>query len=449
MARVRSGGGGAAYAWSLVFFGAGFLICLLLAIIFFTQVNGANERAAEAEGELARFATPAQRTGPSVLPLLENRGQTVVGQLLDENGTLKAVIVGDRQVSADALNQSINNLGVTGTLVNEVNTLRAELQAAQQSVTQAQQARDAATANAQAAEAASNQMLTTFRQTMTELKNQVGEQGDAATDYLGKINAMEAAFTQQIVAIRADMQQQLSEKDNQIAGLQREARQLENKLKERLSSQLTIGQNTDPDARIVSVFDDGKRVYIDRGLRDRVMLGLTFEVFPSGELISLDEFDELRGIATIQVVDISETSSIANIVRKQRGATIKAGDVAANLAYNPNAEPKFYVYGDFDIDNRGEATLADRQRIENMITRYGGAVVEQLGPDVDFLVLGQEPALPEQPPENTTDRTILQAFVQATQDYETYQNLKAEAVALGIPVLNQNRFLPLVGYYQR
>jgi len=38
---------------------------------------------------------------------------------------------------------------------------------------------------------------------------------------------------------------------------------------------------------------------------------------------------------------------------------------------------------------------------------------------------------------------------EATRNYETYNRLANQARELSVPVLNQNRFLALVGYYRR
>ena len=73
----------------------------------------------------------------------------------------------------------------------------------------------------------------------------------------------------------------------------------------------------------------------------------------------------------------------------------------------------------------------------------------KLSYDVDYLVLGQEPPLPQAPPPNVVDPTAIAAYVEAQRNYETYQQLIGEARNLNIPILNQNRFLNLIGYYQR
>jgi hypothetical protein len=83
-----------------------------------------------------------------------------------------------------------------------------------------------------------------------------------------------------------------------------------------------------------------------------------------------------------------------------------------------------------------------------MIEEWGGKLTRQLTYDVDFLVLGRDPALPERP-EDQLDPVAMQRYAADQKRFETYQELIGEAKALKIPVLNQNRFLVLIGYYQR
>ncbi|MEM6756327.1 MAG: hypothetical protein AAF586_04100, partial [Planctomycetota bacterium] len=97
----------------------------------------------------------------------------------------------------------------------------------------------------------------------------------------------------------------------------------------------------------------------------------------------------------------------------------------------------------------GQSSAADRRQIESMIERWGGETVEAFSPDVDFLVLGAEPELPDPLPPGTTDPVLIQEQVRAQRAYETWQDLAAQAADFQVPVLNKNRFLGLIGYYER
>ena len=207
------------------------------------------------------------------------------------------------------------------------------------------------------------------------------------------------------------------------------------------------GNLTRADGRIVSIVGGRPEVYISLGRGDRLQMGMTFEVFGANDLVKINDYQKVRGKATIEVVSVDDAASVARVVRLDRGASIKDGDQIVNLAYDPQAVLKFYVYGDFNIDGDPNG----RERIISMINQWGGQVTDKLTYDVDYLVLGTEPPLPTPPPEGEVDPVKIAEYVAAKKEFETYQQLLGEArsSSLNIPVLNQNRFLALVGYYDR
>jgi hypothetical protein len=192
-------------------------------------------------------------------------------------------------------------------------------------------------------------------------------------------------------------------------------------------------------------------VYVSLGRADRLQMGMTFEVFDANELVKLDEYERVRGKATLEVVSVEEATSIARIVRQERGRPVQEGDAIVNLVYDPQAVYKFYVYGEFDIDGDGVPDENGIDTIKSRVRQWGGRVSDSLTYDVDYLVLGMEPPLPTAPPEGEVDPVKIAQYVQAQREYETYQELIGEArsPSLQIPILNQNRFLALTGYYDR
>ncbi len=374
---------------------------------------------------------------------------TVVGQLTAQNRALKNIINADPSATVDSLQDQVNNAGVSGSLLGEVKRLNAELQAAQQRVDDALAARDQAQEAANDAESRAESIKQAFGAAQEELSGQVQGNTQEAATFLAKINELDQKFQGEMADIRAEMQQTIDQQQQQLLEKDRRIAELQRIIDDIPSGRADVDPITLPDGRIVSITTDGNQVYIDRGRQDRLMLGMTFEVYDSGDLVKLDEFDEARGKATVEVIDLDERNAVARVVRLKRGSNLKEGDQLINVAFDPNATLKFYVYGDFDIENTGEPSRADRRRIENMIQRWGGELADDLGPDVDYLVLGSEPPTPDPLPPGETNPQKIQAFVQATKEYETYQNLKGEARLMTVPMLNQNRFLSLIGFYER
>lgn len=449
MARIRNGGG-AASAWALVIFGFGFVICLLLAIVFYTRLGGLEQRAGEAEQRLREYVSANEENSPDVRPLLEGR-ETVVSQLMEQNRRLRQAISSNQELTADALDAQLTEANITPPLMREIERLNAELAAREQRIAQLQQSLQDVEARAQTAEQQMAQLKTQYDQSVQQLTAKLESTAGEFAAYRQQVEQMGSQLQQQVTQVRQEREQELTEAQNRNAELEQENQVLRQKLAEVQGADGAIQPPnvTDADGRVVSVVQDGSKVYLNRGRADNLVLGMTFEVFRSDELVKPDDYDQLRGKATVEIIDVGENASVARVVRRDRGAVISAGDQLVNVVYDPQATYKFMVFGDFDIDGTGEATVADRQRIESMITRWGGGLTEDLSYDVDFLVLGQEPALPEPLPRDTIDPQKIKAHVQAQQEYERYQSLIGQARSLSIPILNQNRFLALVGYYQR
>jgi hypothetical protein len=215
-----------------------------------------------------------------------------------------------------------------------------------------------------------------------------------------------------------------------------------------------------PDGEVVSILEErspagfeGNKaglVYLSRGRKDRVVPGMTFEVFNRTTGVAADPNDKnrVRGKATVEVMNVNDNNSVARIVRNESGQTVVEGDVIANVVYDPNMKFKFVVFGDFDIDQMGVATTRDTTRVETMIKDWGGIIGKDLNYDTDFLVLGIRPPMPREVP-GEVDPMVLKINNEQRKKVEAYDKLEKRAVELAIPILNQNRFLSLVGYYRR
>lgn len=454
MARTRSVSGTAASAWTLVIFGAGFFICLVLAIVLYTRVGKAEQDAAAAKRDLGQYISSELTTSPDVLSLLNQPGnKSVVGQLLEQNASLKSMITSNTGITAQALREQLTADGLTPPLLREIERLNAELESREQRLAQIKQDLDAAMASAKAAEKKLAQAGATYDKSVTELKGQLSKTASDVKAFESNAEQKWSQLDQRVEGVRAEQKQQVTQLQRERDALQAKIRDVENRL--RLATQ-SAGASTGSDVittdgRVVSVLEDQDKVYIDRGSRQHIVLGMTFEVFDASELVRPGDIDEQepRGKATIEVIDVGSDSSIARIVREERNAILSEGDQIINVVYDPSATYRFYVYGDFDIDSVGQTTIADKQRIQNMVTRWGGKISDELDYNVDFLVLGEQPPLPEQLPPGTIDPEKIKINVEQQRNYERYQSLVGEARSLQIPILNQNRFLSLVGYYQR
>ena len=144
------------------------------------------------------------------------------------------------------------------------------------------------------------------------------------------------------------------------------------------------------DGRVLEV-GSGNEVFIDRGEKDHIVLGMTFDIYESASQLRLNSNGNLpRGKATIEVVKVGPTTSTAKIKRSTSSQPIIRDNIIVNPIYDPEYKFSFVVHGNFDADGDGEPE-SNNSFIKNQITRWGGIVVQDDGVipgDLDFLVLG-------------------------------------------------------------
>ncbi len=431
MARARTGGG---LAVAMVFFIILFFFALVLAVIFY---NGKSKSDADLEAAKKQQAT--------------DRAQ--LGQVTEENTQLKSLITTQPDLTLEALQQQRDQRGISQAMFDEVDRLNRELTAAQSATKQAEQARDQALAQAASAEQSKAALDKSYNDTIADLRAQIDKVSKDFEQYRNDIRGSDDKLSTELADLRR-------EKDQKIADLEQQLRQRDAELaKIRVDLDIARGGQKGStggvenvvmaDGKVTATTDNLDQVYINLGSNDHITLGLTFEVFNAMDLIKTDDFKDVRGKATIEVISVEPATSLARIVRKGYKAIVKEGDQIVNMVYDPNKSFKFRIYGDFDINHDGQATEAERQLVESMVRRWGGQVTNELTYEDDYLVLGIEPPLPEALPQDVIDPVLIAKNVEAKKNYEQYQTLIGEARSLTIPVLNQNRFLALVGYYDR
>lgn len=196
------------------------------------------------------------------------------------------------------------------------------------------------------------------------------------------------------------------------------------------------------------------RVAINLGRGDGIAPGMTFEVYdrlgvPRPKTDNAAEDAALKGKASIEVVSVQPGISECRIVRQTPGLAITEGDPISNLVYDKNVKFNFYVYGNFNLDYKGPPTERDTEIVRRLISGWGGNVAQDLNSKTDFVILGDEPVVPNYTQEELT-REPQKAFEKerAEQALEAWTETRTKANQLNIPILNQTRFLYMVGYYE-
>ncbi|HEX3358417.1 MAG TPA: hypothetical protein VHS31_15695 [Tepidisphaeraceae bacterium] len=343
------------------------------------------------------------------------------------------------------------------TLTAAVNTLTQALTARKTEIdslnTQLKRAQDAATQAAkqmQANQATLTKALADARTETQQASATLQSDRTAKDEQMKKMIADSEAAQKQAQDQLAQAQSSMSELTSKNGDLQHRLDQALEKLgaKRSNTADAVVRQ---ADGSIVRAPGNGS-VYINLGVGDQISPGLTFQVYDRAEGVPSigdpSNDDNLpKGKGSIEVVRVGAGSSECRIIHQEPGVPIHEGDLIANLVYDKNTKYHFYVSGDFDTDQNGVPTPQEGDVIKRLVTQWGGKVVDKIDADTDFVVLGQEPQLVSLSKDDAND-PIKQAEAQNAQvKYDTYQDLKKQAVEYHIPILNQNRFLYFVGYY--
>jgi hypothetical protein len=293
--------------------------------------------------------------------------------------------------------------------------------------------------------------------------------------------------------------QQIAERDTQIAKLTPQIPALTKELdvaKRALKSfRMDPSDNLvrRPDGVITRISEDRRTCYIDLGEGDRIVPGMTFEVYDASkgipslkqDIAGFEDEEAKRsraasaklnastglsansrgerydtqlpegGKGSIEVISVGPGhTSTCRIIKSIAQAGIRAGDQIANLVYDKNVRFKFVVFGQYDLDYNGITTLSDTATIKRLVEQWGGKVTaantaDDITPDVDFIVMGIAPVVPTLSAEDANNPGAQAAVAKAKADKDAYDNVLQRAREFSIPVLNQTRFLYYTGYFDQ
>ena len=467
---TRSRGSSIGLIYGLVIFVILFVICLALTFLFYAKFTKADKTRTEAEARNAQIASASEQGTELYQQLLDRHrsgasAHTVYGQLVLDRRSMVSKITGSGDATPEQALAEIKSAGVTEgvTVAGKLQQLSVEVAAKTASLEQIQ--KDAAARAGQYADL-SKQYDELAKAQEATVAARTAEVQAIRTDVTALQQSTATTLDEQTKTYEQSRQRlldQLRQTEAQAQVKQDEVERLKNRIREmeRIFGQFLLEgprMELEADGVISAVVPQENLVYISLGRADRLILGMKFEVFDAATGIILEEQQvagrprDLRGKATIEVVQMAEKSSTCRIVRQAYGSQVVVGDLITNIVYDKARVFKFFVYGNFDLDGDRQATIAEFDQVLSMIRQWGGVAVEggdRLPLDTDFLVLGDEPEMPRPIDPSQTDPIIITRYQQQLQAVKDYNKLAAQAEALSIPVLNQNRFLTLVGYFNR
>ncbi len=435
-----------------------FLVATVLAVLQYLEADKARQQLATKTELLDKFATPEVRERAAIQDRLDRVGRgdqpdTLVSQYEEEINQLIQLITGkptDTLATAQAeAEKAYEEVGTRPGLANAVISAYERIEELKTSVAEWQKKYDTAQDEIAQATQRVEEIDTQFAGKQEQLNQRVAELTE-------RMEQMEQQYKADMQAAREDWASQQNEYEKRIAELVREIQQLELEVEKlqaknaELVRQLRGEGDQDkldvaemlrsPDGEILRVLAQDEVVYINLGAKDQITPGITFAVYPPSGIT-----EDGEGKGAIRVNNVGENTSECIIIESDRDAPIVPGDLIANVAYDAIRTYTFVVDGQFDLYGTGRASRQGAQEVRQLIRRYGADVADELGVNVDFVVLGEEPPRPVKPPE-TAAPSAWKIYQDQLARYQAYRNVKQQAQQMEIPVLNTNRFLAYMGY---
>lgn len=347
-----------------------------------------------------------------------------------------------------------SNSGVPGadstSLLTIVSQQSDEIGSLQSSLASANSNLSAAQSDLQAEVERVRQLREQYDQTVSGLSSQLGEYESDVNQYRDSVTDTIDQNNTRVADIRRTAAEQEEAMQGRIAELEQEnlvlSQAVESLRADQAGSNLTAdNEYALVDGRVLGSNPGQNEVFINLGRNNRVVVGMTFEVYDDGTRIRPNaEGAYPPGKAAVEIIRINQGSSTARVIRQNNRNPIVEGDVIANALYDPNKTYTFVVYGNFDANRDGQATSQERGGIVGLITEWGGVVADDLSGDTDFLVLGERPVLPPEPSPDSP-LPVIQDYIRKKRTVEEYDRLFRIAAQTSIPVLNQNRLYTLTG----
>ncbi len=451
---TRSGGGTGVIV-ALVVFIITTVFLLVMTIVFYSNYNKAQESLQAAKGDLQKSVTREEQGREEYKRYTTSPGQSVFGGAIAHVNSLSDLLVGTAGTTADEaraqlkIDAPMSVRQYLGNLRGEVSTKAGEI--ASLNATIASKDEEIASLKAQMTEAEQ-----AHARQLEGVHNVVKSSEEAAST--GKDQVQEAIAT--LERAKDDLEEEFRKKErvlrDQIESLTQENTVFKTRVDQLQRVVEAIRMKPKNPAELVdgNVIDvaSNDQVFIDIGERDRVVLGMTFEVYDDAAAIRPSDVtgEYPRGKASLQVIKVADTTTTCKITRAVPGRPVVRNDVIANAIYDPEYHFKFLVHGIFDIDGDGRSTASEAEFLRSQIVQWGGTVVEgeSLVGDLDFLVLGLPPREPTPLPPNPTQADI-DKYARAREVFEDYNTLFQQATQAQIPVLNWARLQVLIGYVNR
>ena len=426
-------------------------------IIFYGQADAARKQLEQYTKETQEVVRDSERNSEGVRLMIEEAkkaNKSLMGYVQDASGTLGEKVTGGRGDSLASMTAKVaSRLGESN--INLLSLMAEKDKALAEATTKAGQA----DASATLAQGKLQEAVTRFTASETTRKNDATALSSGIDDYkkkldtqVGELGKARDNVQSQVSKVKEEADREKVALNSELSRVREELLITQGKVRELSKARSKDAIKPQDEYALVdgSIIDldpiNAKLVTISRGMKDKLVLGMTFEVYADATQLRVSEQTGRYspGKATVEVIRIDESSAAARVVRQSRSSGVAKGDVIANPVYDPSKIYSFLIFGDFDPSRTGNPSPVGQGEIRTLIEGWGGRIAPTLAGDVDFIVLGARPVIPPAPPTGAP-ANIVQSFTLAKRTAEEYDRLLTQAAATSIPVLNENRLYTLLG----
>lgn len=445
---------------SLVVFVLATVFLLVLSIVFYASGRAQKEETGNLVKAFDVYATKNERSNDTIADLVakaDSSSQSVVSYLYSELEERNRILTGNKNAKLEEIREAFREtMSANSSLALTVDTLNRGLDSRQAEV-------DSylfELASAKSAIKSLEDQLDVLSQSKADevelVKSEWEDVQNQSIKLNSEVNTLFTSRKERGEDVRSFLEEIIVDLEEELQNSRDENAQQASDLKG-LRQQRDIGElyKTDPsllvDGIVIGVENDN-RVSINRGLQDKIRLGMSFEVYDRANQLQEDSEGNMpAGKASIEVVEVGETTSFAKVKRSTPNQPILKNNILVNAIYDPNYSFSFLVHGVFDADGDGNPETTN-DFIKNRIKRWGGVVVEdngQLPGDLDFLVLGIAPREPLSKLPMGASIALEENFNRKQARYQNYIRLLEKARDADVPVLTANRLQILTGQKTR
>jgi len=427
---------------------------IILSVISVANVQRLKRELAQAQSDLDNAVRVSERGDrwEELKIASDNQNQGAVAYLDSQLQNVMVEVTGVRRKTVTELQEQItNSYGADAPpLLDILSQQDSRIDALDRQVARVETQRDDAITERDSSRDRIAELQRDYGESIARAEAEVGDYSQRVQTYRSDVEQTKDDLETRVSGIRDDADTRVGSLEGEIDQLTSENLILQDQIARlrRERSDETLQPEDEfalVDGRVVGVNSSTSEVYIDKGRNDRLVQGLTFEVYPTGTVIRADaEGNFPQGKATIEVVRIEDSSAVCFVLRNPSGNPILRDDLIANAVYDPDKRYSFTVFGNFDTNGDNFTTPEERLDIEALIQEWGGTVSNEISGDTDFVVLGRKPILPPQPSVTDPAETVAY-FFELRNIVNQYESIFEKASQTNIPVLNQNRLYTLTG----